>query len=469
MSNKEIEEKVKKVPKKKTESKTNKKATSTKKTTSKENKPKKKITKKIDLEQVDSKIKEDIVKENIKKNNSDQSKEETKQENSQFGVFEYVLLLVIISLIFSLVGYFIGLKGNKSFNNDYVTVNRELREFIEEYNYILENYYGDVDESELINNAIKGMLASIDEYSGFIDDGSNNSSISLKGEYDGLGVGVSNDNQGNIVIVSIYENSPAEKAGLKVGDIVSKINGEDMTNQDNSVLVEKVSELDDITLTIIRDDEELEINLKKEHVVLQSVDYEMLDNNIGYIQVSLFAENTDEQFEEALTNLENQNMTSLIIDLRGNSGGHLTTVENMLSLFLNDTHIIYQTEDENGIDKVFSTGNEDKEYKIVILQDLSSASASEVMASALKEQLGAYIVGTTSFGKGTVQSVRIVEGIGQYKVTTMKWLTSNGVWIDSNGITPDLEVQLNEEYYIDPTRENDNQFQAAVDYLNEEN
>ena len=162
-------------------------------------------------------------------------------------------------------------------------------------------------------------------------------------------------------------------------------------------------------------------------------------------------------------------MQSLIIDLRGNSGGHLTTVKNMLSLFLNDTHVIYQTEDENGIEKVYSTGNEDKDYEIVVLQDLSSASASEVMASALREQLDAYIVGTTSFGKGTVQTLRVVDGIGEYKVTTMKWLTSNGVWIDSNGIAPDLEVQLNEEYYINPTRENDNQFQAAVDYLKGEN
>lgn len=471
MANKEIEKKeeVKKVSKKKSDTKTSKKTTTAKKVANKETAPKKRSTKKIDLEQVDNKIKEDLVKEPVKESINEQPKEEVKQEKTKFGIFEYVLLLVIISLVFSLIGYFIGLKGNKSIDDDYVTVNKELREFIEEYNYILENYYGDIDESELINSAIKGMLSAVDEYSGFIDNGSNNNSISLKGEYDGLGIGVLNDDRGNIVIVNIYEGSPAEKAGIEIGDIVYKINGEDMTNQDNSVLVEKVAELDDINLTIIRDDEELEFNLKKEHVVLQSVDYEMLENNIGYIQVGIFAENTDEQFKEALTSLENQNMQSLIIDLRGNSGGHLTTVKNMLSLFLNDTHVIYQTEDENGIEKVFSTGNEDKDYKIVILQDLSSASASEVMASALKEQLDAYIVGTTSFGKGTVQTLRVVDGIGEYKVTTMKWLTSNGVWIDSNGIAPDLEVQLNEEYYSNPTRENDNQFQAAVDYLKGEN
>ena len=162
-------------------------------------------------------------------------------------------------------------------------------------------------------------------------------------------------------------------------------------------------------------------------------------------------------------------MKSVRISLRGNSGGHLSSVRNMLSLFLNDTHVIYQTENDKGIEKVYSTGTKDKEYKIVILQDLGSASASEVMASSLREQLGAYIVGNTSFGKGTVQTLRKVEGIGEYKVTTMKWLTSNGNWIDSNGITPDLEVSLTEDYYNNPISENDNQLQAAINYLKEEN
>lgn len=467
MANKDVEKKeevkkeIKKAPRKTT--KTTKTVTSKKDNTNVSTK--KKTTKKVELDQVDNKIQEIIVNKNVQET----AKEEKKEEKAKFGIFEYVLLLVIISLIFSLLGYFIGLKGNKNLDDDYVTVNKELREFIEEYNYILENYYGEVDESELIENALKGMLSSIDDYSGFIDNGSNNNSISLKGEYEGLGIGVLNDNDGNIIIATVYNDSPASKAGIEVGDIVIKLNGEDLTGQDNSLLVDKIADLDNIDLTVKRGDQELEFNLKKEKIVIKSVASEMLEDNIGYIQVSLFAENTDEQFQEALTNLEEQNMKSLIIDLRGNVGGHLTSVKNMLSLFLNDTHVIYQTEDENGVEKVYSTGTKDKEYKIVILQDLGSASASEVMASALSEQLGAYIIGNTSFGKGTVQTIRIVEGVGEYKVTTMKWLTSNGVWVNGNGIKPDLEVSLTEDYYKNPTRENDAQFQEAIDYLKGEN
>ena len=193
----------------------------------------------------------------------------------------------------------------------------------------------------------------------------------------------------------------------------------------------------------------------------------MKENNIGYIKVDIFAENTYSQFKKALESLENNGMKSLIIDLRGNSGGHLTAVEDMLSLFMNDKHIIYQTEDKNGVEKVYSSGNKDKEYKIVILQDLGSASASEIMASSLKEQLGAYIVGKTSYGKGTVQSLQNVTGLGQYKVTTKKWLTSNGEWINEKGIVPDLEVSLTSDYIQNPTLENDAQYQAAIKYLNE--
>ena len=279
MANKDIE---KKDEIKKETKKTSRKAVNGKATTSKKNSanvsPKKKATKKVELAQVDSKIQKIITDENIHRNSNEEIKK-TKEEKLNFGIFEYVLLLVIISLIFSLLGYFIGLKGNKSLDDNYVTVNKELREFIEEYNYILENYYGEIDESELITNALKGMLSSIDDYSGFIDNGSNNNSISLQGEYEGLGIGILNTSEGDIIIATVYDDSPASKAGIKSGDIVTKLNGEDLTGQDNSELVDKISELNgDINLTIIRDGEELNFNLKKEKVVLKSVTYEKCKN-----------------------------------------------------------------------------------------------------------------------------------------------------------------------------------------------
>ena len=421
-------------------------------------KDKKTEKKKVDIDIVSEKI----TKPKVKKVEI----EEKIIDNQKYSSFELVLIFVICALIFSLVGYFIGKKADLS-NGDYSTATKEIQKFIEEYNYILENYYGDIDKDELISNAIKGMVSSLDEYSQFVDEDSNNFSITLAGEYEGLGVGITMTTDNEIIISSIYPNSPAEKAGLNIYDVITKFNDESVEGLSTSDLVDKISNTDSIKLTILRGTEELTFDLKKEKVVIESVHSEMKENNIGYIKVDIFANNTYSQFQKALTKLENDGMESLIIDLRGNSGGHLLAVENMLSLFMNDTHVIYQTEDKNGIEKIYSTGNKDKTYKIVILQNLGSASASEVMATSLREQLGAYIIGNTSYGKGTVQNLQTISGVGQYKVTTKKWLTSNGEWINEVGVKPDLEISLSEDYYKNPTLENDSQYQAAIKYLNE--
>ena len=426
-----------------------------------------KKNKNVNIEDVSKKIEKKISEKKVnKKKNIEKEliiKETEKEKN---GFFEVILISVIIALIFSLIGYFIGKKTNFE-NGDYSTATKEIQKFIEEYNYVLENYYGEIDKEELISGAIKGMLSSLDEYSQFVDEDSNNFSITLEGEYEGLGVGISLTTENEIIISTIYPNSPAEKAGLKIYDVITKFNDENVEGLTTSDLVDKISNTENIKLTILRGTEELNFELKKEKIVIQSVHSEMEENNIGYIKVDVFANNTYSQFQKALIELENNNMKSLIIDLRGNSGGHLLAVENMLSLFMNDTHVIYQTEDKDGIEKIYSTGNKDKEYNIVILQNSGSASASEVMATSLREQLGAYIIGNTSYGKGTVQNLQTISGIGQYKVTTKKWLTSNGEWINEVGVKPDLEVSLSEDYYKNPILENDDQYQTAIKYLNE--
>lgn len=426
-----------------------------------------KKNKNVNIEDVSKKIEKKISEKKVnKKKNIEKEliiKETEKEKN---GFFEVILISVIIALIFSLIGYFIGKKTNFE-NGDYSTATKEIQKFIEEYNYVLENYYGEIDKEELISGAIKGMLSSLDEYSQFVDEDSNNFSITLEGEYEGLGVGISLTTENEIIISTIYPNSPAEKAGLKIYDVITKFNDENVEGLTTSDLVDKISNNENIKLTILRGTEELNFELKKEKIVIQSVHSEMEENNIGYIKVDVFANNTYSQFQKALIELENNNMKSLIIDLRGNSGGHLLAVENMLSLFMNDTHVIYQTEDKDGTEKIYSTGNKDKEYNIVILQNSGSASASEVMATSLREQLCAYIIGNTSYGKGTVQNLQTISGIGQYKVTTKKWLTSNGEWINEVGVKPDLEVSLSEDYYKNPILENDDQYQTAIKYLNE--
>ena len=163
--------------------------------------------------------------------------------------------------------------------------------------------------------------------------------------------------------------------------------------------------------------------------------------------------------------LEKQNIDSLIIDVRENTGGHLTTAVSLLSNFLDSKHVIYQIEKDNKTTKYYSKGKVQKKYPIVVLQNENSASASELLSAALKEEYGATIVGKTSFGKGTVQEVVSLSNGDTYKFTTKKWLTPKGNWIHKKGIAPDIEVNLSEKYQENPVEENDNQLQAAIDYL----
>jgi len=288
---------------------------------------------------------------------------------------------------------------------------------------------------------------------------SNNLSISLTGSYEGVGIGINNNLNGDIIITQVYDNTPASKAGLKYGDIITKLNDKELIDMDSSTLVKEISKFSEVKLTILREGKTFDVNLKKEKIELQSVYYEMKENNVGYIYISIFALNTYNQFKTALETLESMGMKYLIVDLRNNSGGHLSSVEKMLSLFLDKSHIIYQTEDKYGVEKAYSSGNVNKTYPIVILQNGSSASASEMMAVSLKENLNAYIIGKTSYGKGTVQGVKEFGDDLQYKFTTKRWLTPLGNSINGIGIKPDLEVEL------DLNSDVDNQYQAAFDYI----
>lgn len=434
------------------------------------NMPKKAETKKAEptvVEKIEKTVIEAADKTvNTKKEEIEIKTVEVVKDNKVLGIFEKIVILVAVALVFSLLGYFIGNKHNSD-NNDYSTATKDLEVLIEQYNKILNEYYEDVDKDKLIKGALSGMLSTLDGYSGVIDDSSNSFSITLEGTYEGLGIEIINNVNGEIEIYNVYDDTPASKAGIKVGDIVTKMNDTTLENISTTDLVKMISENENIKLVLKRGTKEITVELKKEQIELKSVSSEMLDKNIGYIKIDLFANNTYSQFKTALESLEKQNMKSLIIDLRDNTGGHLSSVKDITSLFLDGSHVIYQTQTKTETEKFYSSGNKVKKYNIVILQNEVSASASEILASALREQLNAYIVGKTSYGKGTVQQLETLEGIGQYKFTTKKWLTSKGEWINEKGIAPDLEVSLTEEYYKNPTKKNDLQLQEAIKYLKE--
>ncbi len=373
-----------------------------------------------------------------------------------------LLLTTIISLAMGgIVTYNVVLKGEK--------VDDELQEFITNYDYIVDNYYGDIDKTELVDSAIAGMLSTLDKNSAYVGGSDTNFSIYLEGTYKGTGIQVFNDDNGNIVIYTVFENTPASKAGLKSGDIIVKLNNTDTTNMTIDEFSKLVKEQNDkFNITYKRDDNEKTVRLKVDTIEIKSVSSKIInrdDKKIGYIRTTIFANNTYEQFKKELDKLEDEGIDGLVIDLRGNSGGHLSTAEQILSLFLDSSHPIYQIKSKDSQNTYYSTGNETKNYKISILIDGNSASASEVVTSALVEQYGAKTVGKKSYGKGTVQELQTLSDGDQYKLTTKSWLTSKGKVIDGKGIEPDYDVTLSDEYLENPTDENDAQLQKAIEVI----
>lgn len=412
----------------------------------------------------------------------EENKKETEQKKTKKGVrrknpfthSEVIFLVVITAVISIFTTYTIvrvsDTKSELGMSDD----EKALQEFIDTYQNILDSYYEDVDSQELIDHAIAGMLSGLDDpYSIYFDeDSSSTFDATLEGSYNGVGLEVYNDADMNIVVSRVFEGSSAEEAGIEAGDIIKEVDGKDLTGKATTEFSDytKENEGDEFQVVYLHDGEEKTATLKRKVIIIQSVTSEVLEENdkkIGYIQVDIFSATTYNQFEKAVQKLENEQVEGMIIDLRDNTGGHLSVVTDMLSLFLDDSHVIYQIEDKDQTTKYYSTGKETKEYPVVILQNGNSASASELFTATMKEEYGAKVVGTTSYGKGTVQELNTLQDGTQYKFTTKKWLTPKGNWVHEKGIAPDVEVELDEGYRNEPTRENDNQFQRAVSTLND--
>lgn len=393
-----------------------------------------------------------------------------KEKHTPFTTKEVVTLVVITCLVSFFMGsiLFLNDKDDSKFKDS------NLDYFIEQYNYIVDNYYEDINKKEIIDGAVKGMVEALgDDYSAYLEkDTSENFNITLNGSYEGIGVSVAETIKNEIMVIGIFKNSPADKAGLKPMDVIKKVDNQDTSGKSATDLTKMIknSKKDSIKITVKRENEEKEIIVKKDIVTIESVTSKVINENnkkIGYVQVGIFADNTFKQFKHQLEELEQQKIDDLIIDLRGNSGGHLDVVVNMTSLFLNSDKVIFQIQTKDDIEKIFSNGKKDKSYPIYILIDNDTASASEVMASALNEQLNATLIGQTSYGKGTIQEVKNTASGDQYKFTTKKWLTSKGVWLKNNGLKPNVIIELDDKYFDDPKEENDNQLKEAIKIISE--
>ena len=382
-------------------------------------------------------------------------------------------IIIVMSMIIGSV-FTMFIKGNNnSVNYSYSSKDRkEFNSLYETYDTIMKDYYKSVDSNTLIEGAINGMLGSLDdEHTMYFDKKSKEAfDAELSGNYYGIGAQIQLTGEGTIRITKVFNDSPAEKAGLKAEDVFVSVDGVSVEGKSATEVANmlKSSTVKTSKIVIKRDGNEISFDVTKENITLFSVSSEMLKNNnknIGYLSVSIFGQKTYSQFKDALLKLESQDMDSLIIDLRGNTGGYLYTVTNMLEEFVGKDNIMYQIQSSSGVKKYKSSKETSRKYKIVILVDENSASASEIMAASMKENYGAVLVGKTTYGKGTVQTTKNLSNGSMIKYTIEKWLTPNGKNIDKEGITPDYDVNIGDSYSNSPTKENDMQLKKALDLL----
>ena len=381
----------------------------------------------------------------------------------KFNMMETVVFMLIVFAFGLIIGGII-MYGKGAFSGSSTSLN----EFVTAYNEIVNSYYQDVDGDKLLEAGISGMMNYLgDPYSSFMNkEVAETFNESIEGTYQGIGAEIKYGSKNEVLIGRVFENSPAEQAGLKENDILLKVNGEDISKKSLSQIADTVKGETGtkVNITIKRNEEEKELVLTRGSVDSISVTSELIEKDnkkIGYLLISIFASNTASQFEKELEKLESQSIDSLIIDVRGNSGGYLTTVTDIISTFIKKGEPIYQLKTKEEVEIVYDKTDESRNYPIVVLANSGSASASELLVGALKEIYGAKIVGTKTFGKGKVQKVSTLSNGAIVKYTYQEWLTPKGNYIDQKGIEPDIE----EKFIYNQEKNSDNQKDKAIEII----
>lgn len=399
--------------------------------------------------------------------NIDAKKEIVTIKKEGFSYPEMVIIMIIAILFGFLIGNVVSFTKKETTNS---SVPSELKEFVDTYNDIVNNYYDKVNKEELIDAGIKGMINYLDDpYATYFDGtSSTNFNQTLEGNYEGVGIEVTLDNN-KVKITKVFADTPAKKAGIKVGDYITKVNGESVEGKSLSDVVSliKNAKNKEVEITITRDNQEKAMKVTRTTVDMpytSSKVYEENGKKIGYLKIEMFSNNITKQVKKELESLKKKNIDKLVIDVRDNPGGYLTQVTEILSLFMTKKDVIYQLQTKNNKEKVYSTSSKATySYPVVVLINENSASASEILASAFKETYNAEIVGVNSYGKGTVQKTGDLNNGDTIKYTVQKWLTPKGNWINEKGVTPTKEVKLELKENESLTEDNDNQLKAAIE------
>ena len=333
---------------------------------------------------------------------------------------------------------------------------------------INEEYLEEKEEDSLREGLYAGLMSGLnDPYSTYYTaEQYKELNTSNEGSYVGIGAVLQKDKDGGAKIVQLYEGGSGEQAGLKKGDVLKAIDGEDVTEKETSDIASMIreSDKDSVSLTIQRDEETKEIKVEIRDVEIQTVSHEMLDDETGYIRISEFSEVTSNQYKKAFEDLQDKGMKKLVVDLRDNPGGLLTAVCDVLRQILPEGLIVY-TEDKNGKkEEEKCDGKSELAMPLAVLVNGGSASASEIFAGAVKDYGIGTIVGTTTYGKGVVQTIQPLSDGSAVKITIAKYFTPKGNDINKKGIAPDVEAELSEDSkdWTELTHEEDTQLQSAL-------
>ncbi len=384
-----------------------------------------------------------------------------------------VIFVIVVSVlagalltggVLALVGYASG--GYVAITNEEYDHYKELKEkyakLDELEQYIEAKYYVPVDEAKLTEGMYKGLFWGIgDPYSAYLTpDEYKNIMISTTGEYQGIGVTIAPDDNGLINVVAPIDGSPAAEAGIRTGDKIISVGGEpyDGSTIDQAVAAMRGKPGTKVDLIVLRGENEMEFNITRANIVMQSVRSEVLTGNIGYIRISSFEEKTADDFREQLRDLELDRVKGLVIDLRDNGGGLVDTSVDIADQLLDEGVVTY-TEDRNGNKEYYKSEAGKTNLPYVILVNGGTASASEILTAAVKDHNGGKIVGTLTYGKGIIQSVEQLPDGDAIKLTVMQYFSPNGNVIHKVGVTPDIAVEPLAD------SDTDRQLEAAEDLL----
>lgn len=349
----------------------------------------------------------------------------------------------------------------------------DVNDKLDTINALIDKYYlyeDDVDADALVEGIYSGYTSALgDPYTEYYDQEESQALLeSTSGEFSGIGATLTqtSDDTG-VTIVNVYEDSPADKAGLKAGDILYQVDEHEVAGEDLETVVSwvKGESGTEVTLYVKRDDQELTVTAVRDTIEIQTVEYEMKEDNIGYLSVSEFDKVTYDQFSEALDSLEEQGMEGLVIDLRNNPGGNLDTVTDMLKLLLPEGTIVSIKDKDGNTEEITCDGEHEFSKPLAVLVNQYSASASEIFCGAVQDYGIGQIVGVTTYGKGVVQQLMDL-GDGTYlKLTVAEYYTPNGRSINGVGVEPDVEVEYE---YDENDPEADNQLDRALEVIRSE-